>query len=1070
MANVQHDLESILSACLSPENMRRAQAEAALKALCKQRDILLMLLLTVRHSESAEVRLLGSQTLRRNLKVHWRQLSKEARDSLKVGLLEALSAEPVTSVRRALSIVVATISQTDVPAGEWPALLPWLHQCTQSSNEAHRETALVLLCSLTETIGEYMRPHFGSLVQVAAAGLRDSSARVRMEALQAVSTLVQWVGEEPEIRIFRELVPSLLQMAQMGLTSGDEHAAIDACELFIDLIEAPAPVMGPVIPDLVRWCMQATTTTSYDLATREMTLQVVEWLARYKPKQLAKSGTVRPVVAALCALCAEPEPPEHNNDDQQSASKFAAQALDVLALNLPSKHVLPEALSFAQTAIQSPDPHQRAAACTVIVDVAEGCADAVRKQLTLILQIVGTGARDGEAKVRGQAMFALGELAGNCQPEMSAHAREALPCVFAAMAEDNPTLQQQACYALDSFCEHLEEEITEFLEPLLARLSEVLGRRGSVESQLSALGAISSAAAAAGSGFRPYAAAVLPLLRSYMNIAEKEMLPCRARATEAVGIIACAVGKEAMGTSIPDFIAVALQGMALDNTELREYTNGMLGHLAETLGKEFTPFLPAAVQAAIASCSQDDGVAEDNSDEEGTAETKSESIGSDDEADEEGDDEDDEDPSRRLNVRTGVLDEKAAATQALGVYARETLAHYAPYIEQTLGVLLRMASYFHDDVREQAYEALSFLVAATTKAFPADAQGEVSPHTAHVVDEAMPALLQAVEKDDDKEAVSVAVTAAAEIVRGCGPTACAQHLPALIDAVSKVARGEALCQVAESDDEEPLEDEEESEENPDENLLVAVGDALPILARALGPDAYAPIFAQQHADVLLKWTRASQPDAVRAAGVGALAEVARELGAHMVPYTGRLWPLLLRELRHDSAANRRNAAFAAGVLVQAVPGAAAPHLPTLLQALHPLFRAEEDPGTRDNAAGAVGRIIAIIGSQVPLEQVVPVLLHALPLQEDMDEAEAVYGSLCGLLLHPDTAPRVAPVLPQILQALGAVLTTEDVQEGVRRQVAQCLVQLQSDSSISALLTALPQEQRSALAKFASHAA
>lgn len=56
-----------------------------------------------------------------------------------------------------------------------------------------------------------------------------------------------------------------------------------------------------------------------------MCLQVVEWLARYKPKQLAKSGTVRPVVSALCGLCAEPEPPEHDNDDQQSASKFAAQ-------------------------------------------------------------------------------------------------------------------------------------------------------------------------------------------------------------------------------------------------------------------------------------------------------------------------------------------------------------------------------------------------------------------------------------------------------------------------------------------------------------------------------------------------------------------------------------------------------------------------------------------------------------------------------------------------------------------------------------------------------------------------
>lgn len=54
-------------------------------------------------------------------------------------------------------------------------------------------------------------------------------------------------------------------------------------------------------------------------------LKVVEWLARYKPKQLAKSGMVRPVVATLCALCAEPDPPEHDNEEQLSAAKFAAQ-------------------------------------------------------------------------------------------------------------------------------------------------------------------------------------------------------------------------------------------------------------------------------------------------------------------------------------------------------------------------------------------------------------------------------------------------------------------------------------------------------------------------------------------------------------------------------------------------------------------------------------------------------------------------------------------------------------------------------------------------------------------------
>ena len=44
------------------------------------------------------------------------------------------------------------------------------------------------------------------------------------------------------------------------------------------------------------------------------------------------------------------------------------------------------------------------------------------------------------------------------------------------------------------------------------------------------------------------------------------------------------------------------------------------------------------------------------------------------------------------------------------------------------------------------------------------------------------------------------------------------------------------------------------------------------------------------------------------------------------------------------------------------------------------------------------------------------LLGALPLREDYDEAEAVYGALAGLLLNPATAQRAAPSLAPILQA------------------------------------------------------
>ena len=40
-----------------------------------------------------------------------------------------------------------------------------------------------------------------------------------------------------------------------------------------------------------------------------------------------------------------------------------------------------------------------------------------------------------------------------------------------------------------------------------------------------------------------------------------------------------------------------------------------------------------------------------------------------------------------------------------------------------------------------------------------------------------------------------------------------------------------------------------------------------------------------------------------------------------------------------------------------------------MQALQPLFSAEEEPGTRDNAAGAVSRMILALGTHLPLEQV-----------------------------------------------------------------------------------------------------
>lgn len=82
-------------------------------------------------------------------------LLMQVQDGMKAGLQELLSEERVGTVRRALAMAAAAIARIAVPANQWPALLPWLHGCTQSPSEAQRETALMLICSLIDTIGAH---------------------------------------------------------------------------------------------------------------------------------------------------------------------------------------------------------------------------------------------------------------------------------------------------------------------------------------------------------------------------------------------------------------------------------------------------------------------------------------------------------------------------------------------------------------------------------------------------------------------------------------------------------------------------------------------------------------------------------------------------------------------------------------------------------------------------------------------------------------------------------------------------------------------------------------------------
>lgn len=83
-------------------------------------------------------------------------------------------------------------------------------------------------------------------------------------------------------------------------------------------------------------------------------------------------------------------------------------------------------------------------------------------------------------------------------------------------------------------------------------------------------------------------------------------------------------------------------------------------------------YLPHVVPLVFSSCNLDDGSAVDIDDSD-SVDNGFGGVSSDD------DDTNDEPRVRNISVRTGVLDEKAAATQAIGLFAFHTKNAFAPY-------------------------------------------------------------------------------------------------------------------------------------------------------------------------------------------------------------------------------------------------------------------------------------------------------------------------------------------------------------------------------------------------------
>ena len=237
----------------------------------------------------------------------------------------------------------------------------------------------------------------------------------------------------------------------------------------------------------------------------------------------------------------------------------------------------------------------------------------------------------------------------------------------------------------------------------------------------------------------------------------------------------------------------------------------------------------------------------------------------------------------------------------------------------------------------------------------------------------------------------------AENLRYCGPSLIANEttLHNVIQMVTDIINKQHPSQI-EFGEEELAAPEETSEFD-----WVVVDTALDVvsgLAAALG-QSFAELW-KVFEKTILRYASSSE-SLERATAVGVLAECINGMGPAVTQFSPAFLKLLVHRLGDEDPQAKSNAAYAVGRLVEHSNDAGiVKEIPTILTKLENCLTMDVSR-LQDNATGCLSRMILRHRENVPIKEVLPVLVNILPLKNDFEENDPLFRMICQLCMYPN---------------------------------------------------------------------
>jgi len=1016
-------MASLLLGLTQPNTETIRQAEATLKPILKDPRCVPALheIIKGRGIHADSVRHVAAILLRKRIGSHYGKFDKAQQDQLKAEQLQVLASETERPVRGGAVGIVAVLAKQE--SNGWEGLWQFVAAAAGDSNAQARELAFWLLQETTETIGLHLGDQFTNMRDTLfAKGLQDPESVVQKATVKALGQLMSFLANEPDIHIFLGQLPLVLQVAVGRLQQeNDEDTVATVLDVLYDLSYSPS--VGPAqLKDMVQFALLCIQNNNVDITIRDSAALVIATLAEAKPKTFGKEEALvatvletlftlienSPESAAGALLESNPAWKEEDQDgdedinDSPTETSMAQGTLDMLACELPKKYIFGPCMTRCMARLSNTQSaSSRKAGIAGLGVIAEGCSEPLREHLSDLMPHVLAAAGDVDAQVRECACFALGQISEHCQPEILAYSSQILPIVFSLLDDATMSVQATSCYVLEMFCERLEPDaVRPLLDPLVRKLAAMLEGATKRAVQEMAVAALAATAVAAEAEFTPYIGGIATLMNKFMAIQEEQSYSLRGRALECMGHMAIAVGKQTFRPYFTGTMQCACEGLATESTDLHEFAYAVFANLSKVMGEEFAPVLPELVPHLVKVIGANEGHMEKAED------AQNGQFGSLDDSD----DEDDENGAGYvLHVRTALLEAKKGAITAIGEMGLHSGSAFVPYLEQVMEVLCEAGrTHWHPLIKCEVAEALPSMITASIVAYhggevnwqKGDANPDNNPLSQHTAGITAAVLTELVElmQEEEKETVGKACEGIQSVIELVGPHALTDKAPEILKCTHDLLVRKAPCQ--EIDDAfEQVAGGLGEDDDDHEVMMTAVCDLVAGLTRVMGVhfNQYLPDFLT----AILAYAKLSRPVSDRSMAMGCVSELAQEMDVFSY-WESQYKPAILQGLADPDDNVRRNAAFGCGICCEKLGEKVVKDYPTLLQALSPLFsikatNAESSAACRDNAVAAVSRMIMASTQNVPLAQVLPPVLQALPLQTDMTENETVYTCLLGLL-------------------------------------------------------------------------